>query len=47
LLAEETVVAVQGALVVARALDEPEVFERTLQRVQSRLLAATSGGEQR
>jgi TetR/AcrR family transcriptional regulator, lmrAB and yxaGH operons repressor len=46
-LAEETVVAVQGALVLARALDEPEVFERTLERIQSRLIAATGGDEQR
>jgi TetR/AcrR family transcriptional regulator, lmrAB and yxaGH operons repressor len=46
-IAEETVVAVQGALVLARALEEPEVFERTLDRVQSRLVAATQGGDQR
>ncbi|SDA99892.1 TetR/AcrR family transcriptional regulator [Sinorhizobium sp. NFACC03] len=40
-LAEETVIAVQGALVLARALDEPEVFERNIDRLRQRLLAAT------
>ena len=36
-LAEETVVAIQGALVLARALDRPAVFTSTLRRLQSRL----------
>lgn len=37
-LSEEAVIAIQGALVLARALDEPAVFERALNRVQARLL---------
>lgn len=45
-LAEETVVSVQGALVLARALDEPEVFERTIERLRHRLVAATGKGDQ-
>ena len=36
-LAEEVVVGIQGALVIARALDRPAVFTNTLRRLQSRL----------
>ncbi len=36
-LAEEIVVGIQGALVIARALDQPAVFTSTLRRLQSRL----------
>jgi TetR/AcrR family transcriptional repressor of lmrAB and yxaGH operons len=36
-LAEEVVVGIQGALVIARALDRPAVFTKTLRRLQSRL----------
>ncbi|KQV27147.1 TetR family transcriptional regulator [Rhizobium sp. Root1203] len=46
-LAEETIAAIQGGLVLARALDEPGIFERTLERVQSRLLAAPHEEDQR
>lgn len=42
-LSEEAVIAIQGALVLARALDEPAVFERALNRVQTRLLASMAG----
>lgn len=42
-LSEEAVIAVQGALILARALDEPAVFERALNRVQTRLLASMAG----
>ncbi|NRP70740.1 putative HTH-type transcriptional regulator YxaF [Ensifer psoraleae] len=38
-LAEEAVIAIQGALVLGRALDDPAVFERALARVEARLLA--------
>jgi len=38
-LAEETVSAIQGALVLARALGDSDVFSRALGRVQMRLAA--------
>lgn len=41
-LAEEAVVAIQGALVLARALDDPEIFSRSLERVRTKLAAAIS-----
>jgi len=37
MLAEEVVAAMQGGLVLARALDDPAVFVRTLRRWQQRL----------
>ncbi|MBP0598528.1 TetR/AcrR family transcriptional regulator [Herbaspirillum sp. LeCh32-8] len=37
-LAEDIVGAIQGALVLARAVDDPEVFARTLQRLRTRAL---------
>jgi AcrR family transcriptional regulator len=37
-LAEDIVGAIQGALVLARAIDEPAVFMRTLARWQTRVL---------
>lgn len=37
-LAEDTVGAIQGALVLARAVDDPEVFIRTLARLRARAL---------
>ncbi|MDI4665881.1 TetR/AcrR family transcriptional regulator [Xanthobacter autotrophicus] len=36
--AEDAVLAIQGALVLARALDDPAVFTRTLARLERRLL---------
>ncbi|WP_029006263.1 TetR/AcrR family transcriptional regulator [Azorhizobium doebereinerae] len=36
-LAEEAVVAIQGGLVIARALDDPSAFGRTLERLKVRL----------
>jgi AcrR family transcriptional regulator len=36
-LAEETVGAIQGAIVLTRALDDPGIFGRALQRLRSRL----------
>ncbi|MTV38685.1 TetR/AcrR family transcriptional regulator [Duganella radicis] len=39
-LAEDVVGGIQGALVLARAADEPELFMRALQRMRQRLLAA-------
>ncbi|GAB2846231.1 TetR/AcrR family transcriptional regulator [Pseudoduganella ginsengisoli] len=36
-LAEETVAGIQGALVLARALQEPKTFEAALARLQARL----------
>lgn len=35
--AEEVVVAIQGALVVARSRQDPQVFERTLKRLRRRI----------
>ncbi|WP_062115616.1 TetR/AcrR family transcriptional regulator [Aureimonas sp. AU40] len=37
LLAEETVAGIQGAIVLARALDQPAVFERALAQWRERL----------
>ncbi|WP_298963224.1 TetR/AcrR family transcriptional regulator [uncultured Methylobacterium sp.] len=37
-LSEQCVAAIQGALVLARALDDPEVFERALAAWEQRLL---------
>lgn len=36
-LAEETVAGVQGAIVLARALDRPKVFERSIAQLRERL----------
>lgn len=41
-LAEETVVSVQGALTVARALGDSNVFKRTLERLRERTRIASS-----
>ncbi len=38
-LAEDAVAAIQGGLVLARALDDPAVFERALARTEARLLS--------
>ncbi|MQA21903.1 TetR/AcrR family transcriptional regulator [Rugamonas rivuli] len=38
-LAEDAVGGIQGALVLARAADEPALFMRTLERMQRRLLS--------
>jgi hypothetical protein len=35
-LAEEAVVSIQGALTVARALSDSDVFKRTLERLRER-----------
>lgn len=40
-LAEETVVAIQGALVLARALDDTAVFTRSIEATRARLAVAT------
>lgn len=40
LLAEETVVVIQGALVLARALDDAQVFSRSVKATQAKLAAA-------
>jgi TetR/AcrR family transcriptional repressor of lmrAB and yxaGH operons len=37
--AEEAVAAIQGALVLARALDDTDAFQRSLARIEARLLA--------
>ncbi|MDR6288877.1 MULTISPECIES: TetR/AcrR family transcriptional regulator [Inquilinus] len=37
--AEEAVAAIQGALVLARALDDADAFRRSLARIEARLLA--------
>ena len=39
-LAEDAVTAIQGALVTASALQDPELFGRTLRRLGARLEAA-------
>ncbi|MGO1074341.1 TetR/AcrR family transcriptional regulator [Inquilinus sp. CA228] len=38
--AEEAVAAIQGALVLARALDETATFHRAMARIEARLMAA-------
>jgi len=42
-LAEDIVGAIQGALVLARAVDDPQVFMRTLERLQRRALTPPQG----
>lgn len=42
-LAEEVVAAIQGGLVAARALRDPAVFGRTLDRLEARLPAGSRG----
>ena len=37
--AEDAVLAIQGALVLGRALNDPTVFTRSLARLEARLLA--------
>jgi AcrR family transcriptional regulator len=37
--AEDAVAAIQGALVLARALDDPAAFRRSLARIEARLMA--------
>ena len=37
ILAEDVVSAIQGALILARALDDPDFFPRSLQRLQQRV----------
>lgn len=44
-LAEETVAGVQGAIVLARALDRPKVFERSIAQLRDRLDLAPLGRE--
>lgn len=39
-LSEETVIAIQGALVLSRALDDPSVFSRALETTRARLTKA-------
>lgn len=41
--AAETVAAIQGGIILARALDQPEIFTQTAQRQRARLLAAVTG----
>lgn len=41
--AAEAVAAVQGGIILARALDQPEIFTQTAQRQRERLLAAFTG----
>ncbi|MFZ5732964.1 MAG: TetR/AcrR family transcriptional regulator [Pseudomonadota bacterium] len=43
-LAEQAVLEIQGALVLARAVNDPKVFSRALERSQERLLEAQNGG---
>lgn len=38
-LAEEAVIAIQGALVIARALNDPALFERAMVRIEKQLIA--------
>jgi TetR/AcrR family transcriptional repressor of lmrAB and yxaGH operons len=37
--AEEAVISIQGALVLARALDDPSLFERAIRKTEQRLLS--------
>lgn len=43
-LAEQAVLEIQGALVLARAVNDPKVFARALERSQERLLEQQNGG---
>jgi AcrR family transcriptional regulator len=38
IIAEDTVVHIQGALVLARAKDEPKLFKRAIKRLQKRVI---------
>ena len=38
LLAEEAVLAIQGAIVLSRALDDPAIFQRAIYRLRERLM---------
>jgi AcrR family transcriptional regulator len=38
ILAEETVLSIQGAIVLSRALDDPAVFQRAIDQLRNRLL---------
>jgi len=38
-LSEDAVLAIQGAIVLARALDDPAVFQRAIGQFHARLLA--------
>jgi AcrR family transcriptional regulator len=40
MLAEETVAGIQGAIVLSRALNDPEIFHRVTTRLQEKLLTA-------
>ena len=42
-MAEDTVLAIQGALVLSRSQDDAGIFRRTLKRLQQRILEATPG----
>lgn len=46
-LAEQAVLEIQGALVLARAVNDPKVFGRALERSQARLLETRNGGARR
>lgn len=43
-LAEQAVLEIQGALVLARAVNDPKVFARALERSRERLLETQNGG---
>ncbi|OQW60922.1 MAG: TetR family transcriptional regulator [Proteobacteria bacterium SG_bin9] len=43
-LAEQVVLEIQGALVLARAVNDPKLFTRALERSQERLLEKQDGG---
>lgn len=43
-LAEQAVLEIQGALVLARAIGDPVVFSRALMRSQKRLIETANGG---
>ncbi|WP_296040351.1 TetR/AcrR family transcriptional regulator [uncultured Agrobacterium sp.] len=42
MLAEETVLAIQGAIVLSRALDDPAVFQRAIDQLHDRLAMDSS-----
>jgi AcrR family transcriptional regulator len=46
-IAEDTILTIQGALVLARAIDDPAVFERTCARLAERLHACAAPGRAR
>lgn len=44
-LSEDAVLAIQGAIVLSRALDDPAVFQRAIERIRQRLVVQSGQGQ--